>query len=203
MYLDKVKKEGYRDFIRVISIDPGSNCCGMSVVELNLKTGRVRVVKSHTVFSKNIVKSNETEMLTIGERLLRNLAYSKYLGEMCKEWEPNEVACEAAYAGKFIKAYEALTEHLTCLRIGVYNWKRLCPFRLIGASVVKKAMKVSGNSGDKELMRKALMEDKHVDINKDIDVRSLDEHSVDSCCVGIAYLRQLWTTIQPKQMRGY
>lgn len=137
-------------------------------------------------------------MLTTGERLLRNFAYSKYLAKMCAEYLPNEVACEAAYAGKFVKAYEALTEHLTCLRIGVYGWNLKCPFKLIGASVVKKEMGVSGNSGDKELMRKALIGDKGVDINPEIDVDSLDEHSIDSCCVGIVHLRQMWAKVRPK-----
>lgn len=172
--------------LRVISIDPGSNRAGYTVIDYNLTSGKKNVLYSNTMsgdaLSGLYFEPYAKELY--GERMTKNMSHGLFLGHLLKKYKPMLVVCEAAYAGKFINAYKALTEHVTLLRVAVYNYDRTLEFGMIEPSRVKALMGVKGNTGDKTLMTKALKKREDVLLNE-IDISSLDEHSIDSICIGI------------------
>lgn len=177
--------------IRCISIDPGSHNLGLSIIELNVNTWKISVLKCETVLAKNIIGPLIELVDVLGERLIRNIAYNEFLAALMRKWHIDFVVCEAAYAGRFIHAYQSLTEQITLLKAAVYVYDRRMTFLMVEASVVKKAMGVKGNSGDKSLMSKALMQRTDVVICDTMKIASLDEHAVDSCCIGIVTLDRI------------
>lgn len=172
---------------RVISIDPGSGKAGYTVLEYDLNTEQYKVIYCSTL-SGNALSGLYFDgwfRELHGERFVRNMAHGMFLSSLCSKYEPDLVVSEAAYAGKFINAYKSLTEHITLLKAACYNYKNSLEFGMIEPSKVKAAMGVNGKSGDKTLMTKALAKRKDVCYNDGIDIKSLDEHSIDSICIGI------------------
>lgn len=190
-------KRTYDDNIRIIAIDPGSNCCGMSILELNPETLEVEIVRSETVNAKDVIGHYKHLEELLGARLCRNLGYMDYLSFLLKKWRIDYVVVEGAYAGRFIKAFEALTEQLSCFKIAVRNFDKRMTFLMLEASAIKKNMGVKGNSGDKTLMHKALLADKSFTYCDSLDIHNLDEHAVDSCCVGLYALKLLLEELKP------
>ena len=179
------------DNIRVIAIDPGSSSAGFSILELNPETLEITIVRSETVKTKDVIGRYKDFVDILGERLCRNLGYMDYLSHLLDKWRIDFVICEAAYAGRFIAAFKALTEHVTLLKIAVRKHNKRMAFLMVEPSVIKKGMGVKGNSGDKSLMYKALISDKSVNYCDTLDIDNLDEHSVDSCCIGIVVLKRV------------
>lgn len=177
--------------VRCLSIDPGSNNMGYSIVELNVKTWTISILRCETVKAKDIVSELSDLNEILGERFVRNIAYKEFIKNLLLKWHIDFVVCEAAYAGAFIKAYQSLTEHVTLLKAAVYLYDRQMTFLMVEPSVVKKAMGVKGNSGDKSLMTKALSERNSIVICDTIVIAQLDEHSIDAACIGLTTLDKI------------
>lgn len=178
-------------YLRIASIDPGSNSAGFSVLDYDIETGHIHVVESRTVFGKDLIKLFGPLREKHEERFLRNMAFGDFLEEFLNEWEPFIVCSEAPYMGRFAAAFKALTEQITLLRAAVYRYDLTKPFYLYEPSPVKRTMGVKGTSGDKEAMRKALSKRTDVSYGSGISIDDLDEHSIDSICVGIHQIKRL------------
>lgn len=189
---------------RVISIDPGSGKAGYSVIEYDFNKGTVKVLFS-TTMSGNALSSLYFEKWFSelhGERLVRNMAHGLFLSGLLATYKPDVVACEAAYAGKFIAAFKSLTEHVTLLKAASYNYDRYLEFGMIEPSRVKAAMGVSGKSGDKNLMTKALEKRAEVSYTDGIKIAKLDEHAIDSICIGITACLDVHGKLTPKKKKA-
>lgn len=171
------------DVVNLISIDPSSMKCGFAVLSICLKTKQIKVAYAYTLMGNDAQKELKPYIELYGDRETRNLGYGIFLKKLIDIYNPVLVACEAPYA-KFITTYRALVEQNTVFRVTVWNWSRVTPFKLIEASKAKKNMKVNGGSGDKTLMKTALLK-RDLLYSDNVDIDSLDEHSIDAICVGL------------------
>ena len=87
-----------------------------------------------------------------------------------------------------VKAFAALTECMHSMRNAMYSQNPNRVFHTIDPSTIKKSVGVSGKSGDKELMRKAVQGIAGSMVNVDW----LDEHAIDSIAVGYSWYRSVW-----------
>lgn len=191
--LTKVVRASVGEVLRIVAIDPGSHCCGISILELNLSTGDIFVTRSDTTFAKDILGKYKDLTEEHGERLMRNLAYRDHLYKLLGKWSIDAVVCESAFARR-VQVYQALIEHTTLLKTAVFNHNKKLPFLMVEPSVVKKNIGVKGNSGDKSLITKGLRQriaDGTLDHCDTIDFDELDEHSIDSIAIGLCLLDRL------------
>lgn len=176
------------DCIRVLSIDPGSNMCGFSIMDWNVgqKTGTIQY--AHTVDSKEALSALGDALNimrhTHDDKALRLYGYAKVLSRLMDEYMPTIIGSESPYMGKFPQAFRTLAELTFLFRLTVSSKDSLANFVFVDPSGLKKFMKVPGNNGDKELMKKALISREDLFYANGIDPHSLDEHSIDSICVG-------------------
>ena len=56
---------------------------------------------------------------------------------------------------------------------------------------MKKNIGVKGNSGDKDLMTTAVLNNPNIIFNDDIDTESLSEHAIDAIAIGYSVLNDL------------
>lgn len=172
--------------LRVLGIDPGTNRCGISYIELCLKTGHITVVKSLTHKGTEVTRLFPKRFTEVhGERIHRNMGYGYRLFEIACEHLPHIIFSESPFAGKFVQAFGALTEQVTMLRLAAIQYSCVVPFEFYAPTEVKKHMKVNGKSSDKEAMRKALGNREGVHFANGLNIDDLDEHEVDSICVAI------------------
>lgn len=177
--------------LRIISIDPGTNSAGFSVMGLNVETGEITVEFSRTFLGRDLLKTRKEFSKNHTEKDARLDGYYKRLSSLLKFNCPEAIVCETPYMGRFAATFGALKEQLMLFRLSAWDYDRSLPLNFIEPSPVKVHMGVSGKSGDKDQMHDALKKRTDVSYGDDVVLLNLDEHEVDSICIGLWYLDQL------------
>ncbi len=175
------------DDYRILSFDPGSYFLGMAVSALN-KDLTLSVLHAETFKVERAIDVHGHDYILYGERYLRIKAISEYVDQCFQTWYPSASVIELPYLGKQASAFGSLKEIVLTLKNACINATPNRPPFLYEPSVIKKAAKVSGKSGDKSLMLNAVKNLPDLDLNG-IDVTGLDEHSIDAILIGYAHLK--------------
>lgn len=175
----------YVNRCRILAIDPGTTSTGFAVVDYDLVDQRIHVPFAQTFHRKDILKAKPWMAEVYGDRQTAVHGYGEIMRWLLHTWEPTDVISEAAYLARMINAFRALTEIATALRTEVMNWDVTVPYHTIEPSPVKRNMKVSGKSSDKEEMLIALKQRSDVTYPVPNFLDALDEHSIDAICVAL------------------
>lgn len=173
--------------VRVLSIDPGNNMgiC-MSVLDFNTQIQTVLFVDTFDIDKEK--RRYENDAVALGSNAVNRTHTIKNLVEgILHEYQADVVICEAAFLGRFPQAFASLCLCLNALETAVYNYDTDVGFYTFDPPTVKVAMAVDGKSKDKNLMHQALLSNPR--IKSELDLSALDEHSVDSICVGHCYFK--------------
>lgn len=186
--------------LRIISIDPGSNKAGYAVMEMDFNTGKYKVLYCQTMVGNTLASTYFEKWLSDlhGDRIIKNLSHGLHLGMLLVKYKPLLVVAENSYVGKFVNAHKALMEHVTVLKMTCINYNKTMEFGMLSPSAVKKTVGVSGTSGDKTLMKNALLKRKDVSYAKGVNKAELDEHSIDSICIGITACKRIFANLSKK-----
>lgn len=168
---------------KVLSIDAGSrNGLGICISEFNADEMVVLHVATIDVLDYAKRACDESDRYDIIHRMLI---------KMIEDWEVSEVVVEDIYCNpRLVLAYRSLVLVLNSVRMAVRDTIGGTP-AYIRANVAKNAVGVKSNTGDKDLVNKALRE-KHDKLNipTDIGLPYLDQHSNDAVAVGYAYYKE-------------
>lgn len=176
------------DDLRIIAIDPGTNSCGFSVLSINLETQKISVLTSYTVKGNQFITQNKMYAELHGDKYAKLKGYQEHLEKLCEKTDPYMVTSEAPYMGRFAAAFGALKEQCMVLRLAAASYDFTMPFMFIEPTPVKKFMGAKGS--DKTLMTKGLKKRTDVDMSG-IKVDDLDEHAIDSICVGLYWMEKI------------
>jgi Holliday junction resolvasome RuvABC endonuclease subunit len=186
----------FGDGFRLIAIDPGTNTCGFAVLDVDVDTWKVTVDTAYTVKANRFVTTYKTITETYSEKTARLHGYNKHLVDLCETIEPFAVCSEAPFMGRFAAAYGALKEQVKCFHDAAKDHDQTMPFLLVEPTPVKKFMGVKGNSGDKDLMSKALCSRSDILYGDGLNPSDLDEHSVDAVCVGLYWVDKMKAAVE-------
>jgi Holliday junction resolvasome RuvABC endonuclease subunit len=163
---------------------------GITLWEWRLDSSRFVVVESFTAAAKdnNPVYNSISEVH--GNRVARMYFLADTLADTLRRFNPHAIIAESPYMGRFPQAFAALVECVSLIRNTVYSYNRYLPLYQVDPPTAKKAAGVKiVKKSDKEDVRRALRA--RTDIEWQVDLESLDEHSVDSVAVGLYYLLNL------------
>lgn len=177
---------------RVIGIDPGTDTLGVSVLDANLSTNEISLKSSQTFKGSIMCKEYPWIIQTHGEKVARLKSHEDNLYNLFCQYRPHEVVSEAPYMGRFPAAYAALVECLNAIRAALMRYDAHMPLYTVDPATVKHTVGVSGKSGDKELMHKAITNLTTISNPGHINLQMLDEHSIDS--IAVAYVRASYVT---------
>lgn len=172
------------DEVRILAIDPGTNSCGYSIIDWNMRKKKGMVLAAGTLTATDalakirIVNNRDTTVNKLQ-------GYSELFDDLYWLYRPTVVVSETPYMGKFAQTFKVLSALLQELKSRLYRYNPYTDFIEIDPARVKKIMGVPGNSGDKDLMKEALRKKDELSYSEDIDFDKLDEHSRDSICVGL------------------
>lgn len=173
----------------VLSIDPGTSSLGMSIFTYNVVDGLLVFQHEHTTtFNVDVIaieKYQDTIIERYGFKQGRILTCKDIMVSMLKTWNPDVVVCESPYMGRFPQAFAALVECMQALKLGVIEYNNTLPFVTYDPATIKQAVGVKGTSGDKTQMTAAVNR-----LYPDIKTNQLDEHGIDSICVGYTWFKQ-------------
>lgn len=175
--------------VRVVGIDPGTACMGVSVLEWGFQTP-LQVVNAFTIKVANNDAASRAMMELHGHRYARLQQLGETLEQILHEVRPHAVIAESPYLGKFAAAFAALTETFWVIRQTLQAYDPHLPLYSIDPPTAKMATGVKMQRGvDKDDVQLALLA--RNDIQWQIDPLSLDEHAVDATVVGLYYFSHL------------
>ena len=175
--------------MRILSIDPGCNFTGVTIMELAVD-GSIHVIFVETIKTNKLLTNMQDVIYRHGERFTKNLIVTARITKLLQLYTPSLVVSEAPYLGKFPQAFAALVEVINGIKLAVYTHDPSLEFFTIEPSVVKRNLKVSGTSKDKGLIKQALLL-QPTTYESYLDVNTFDEHSCDSVAVGLAACTEL------------
>lgn len=173
---------------RIVSIDPGTNTLGVACLEIDDSFSRIRVVDAMTIEAGKLARRKYTFQVELfGEKYAKLAAIKDALLRYYVAWHPLAVCSESPYMHLYPATFAALTECVSVVQRSAVDYDPCCVVRMIAPSEAKKAVGVSGASGDKEAVRQGILQ--HGCIDFDVDISLLDEHAIDAIAIGVAYLQ--------------
>ena len=170
---------------RIIGIDPGTDTLGVSALDVDLHTAGVSVIDSRTLLGSQLIRGNQRVADLYGSRFARLQALEQSLGYYFHDFRPHAIISESPYFNKNRpQAYGALVEAMGMLQRAVYTYCSSICLETVDPASNKANLGVSGKSGDKDLMKAAVLRLHQLGNPNEIDLALLDEHSIDSLTVG-------------------
>jgi len=176
---------------KILSIDPGTDTLGVSVIYLDLVDYR-----PHLIFATTLHAAKEArcipEMEEIhGLRRTKLFTHQKQLQSIMRKFTPNCVICESPYMGRFPQAYQALVECMSMIYYTLTEYDPTIPLETVDPPTAKKAVGASGRGGDKDAVKRALLGNTKLVNSTDIPLEHYDEHTIDSIAVGCYKLKSI------------
>lgn len=177
------------DTFTILSLDPGTGFTGYGLITAKIETLDMVQAKAWTVDAHTLIKPDDWDVKMYGERFARVKQHGTMLRKFLLEYDPLVVVCESPfYNPRRPTAYGALLEVVLTIRETLYNWDRWMILHQIDPATAKKSIGVPGNSGDKALVKKKLLE---LPEFKNIGLEDFDEHSADALLIAKCQLDRL------------
>lgn len=177
------------DTFKILSLDPGTTFTGYGLIEAKIDSLEMVAAKAWTVDASKHIDTEAWNSCLYGERFARVKKHGVIFRYFLKKYNPLIVVCESPfYNPRRPNAYGALLEIVLTVREVLYNWDKWMDLYQIDPATAKKSIGVAGNSGDKSLVKKKLLELKEF---KDIGLEDFDEHSADALLIAKCQLDKL------------
>jgi len=174
----------YNSTLRVLSIDPGSSKCGTSILDYSEE--KTHVIYAETIDAEYLSRYYKDVAFIHGDKYARLIAISRQIEKLLYLYKPDMVISESPFYNRLRPgAYGVLVEVISIIRSTVFNYNPSTSFSTIDPSTIKNALKVKGTSGDKSLMRNALLL-KDISYEEYLSPLTFDEHTVDAIAAGLA-----------------
>jgi Holliday junction resolvasome RuvABC endonuclease subunit len=171
---------------RIVGIDPGTDTLGVSVLDLDLADKSISIVTSQTFHGSKLIRGFQEMEETYGARFARLHALEQLLVEVFFEERPHSIISESPYFNsRRPQAYGALVEAMSMIARAVYRHCSRMPLLTVDPASNKANLKVSGKSGDKDLMKNAILGRTDLLNPRHVPLDQLDEHSIDSMAVAL------------------
>lgn len=176
---------------RILSIDPGTDTLGVSVIEVDSITGIPRIIDALTFKAGNKVRLYSEIEDDFGTRFTKLTIHRNALIKLLYSIRPDVVICESPYMGRFPNAFAALIECLTMIQSAVSVYDPWMAIETIDPSTVKKVVGVKKKGSNKDLVKDGVMGLRNVTCCPSVTLSTCDEHTIDAIAVGCYKLVQL------------
>lgn len=184
-------------------IDPGFNNLGVSVWDVDTRTGRINWIEIETmVIDKSPSRSGLDYEFTGERRYKLRKIYDNWL-ELCKEYRIDIVAHETPfYNPRMPAAFSSLVEVLAEVKNATLEYGPTIHIEGMSPQSVKKGVGAAGQKG-KDIMTQKVLAIPQIANNIQMPLDELTEHCIDSCAVGWTMLNTIllpmegWRCIPP------
>lgn len=181
---------------RILGIDPGTNTLGTAIVDIDIVTRRITVVKATTYVGQSMASEYKAHEEIHGPRAARLKAHEDNLFALLCEWKPHSVISESAYMGRFAQAYMALVECICAIEKALYRYNPTMPLLLVDPTTVKKTTGMTGKLRGKDPVREAIASLDCLRYAPGVHLGAMDEHSVDALAVAYVRVSELMRCIE-------
>ena len=178
------------DAIVVLAFDPGIYHTGWSISKYDRTAGNISVTAYGTIDANSIAKKEKREDYKVYGNLVSFFALEREVTNLVTQHEPDYVACEGAFAARFMNAFVSLKLCIHAIQRALYlNFGKT--LYLIAPKEAKKA--VGKGTADKGAVQNSI---RHLDNLKIKDTKQqpidrMVEHEADSIAIGYAFIRNV------------
>lgn len=192
---------------RVLGIDNGTNTVGIVILEHDIRTGISLVTRAETFKADRTSGYLYPDMNFYEDTLVARLkTIQRYMRTVLEDEDPDSVAIETPFARRaFVTSYKALSMSLDYIQTAVYDYRPGLEFVGISPYTAKAAVIPKGSNfkTEKDYIRDCILADPTIVAVDGINLRTLDEHSIDAIAVARAVAlrenlgpRHLWFSSQ-------
>lgn len=171
--------------LRVMSLDPGSDTMGMSILDYEYATGNIYVIESFTHHGSIMMRKDEE--LIYGSMQARLFAHQRNLIRLIQLWDVDVVVSESAYFKRFPLPFAVLIQVVDNIINAARITKR--PYYGIDPSTIKKSVGAHASKHNKDEVKEKLLTIPNMIFQQRIPFEFLDEHSSDSIAVGYCFIK--------------
>lgn len=170
--------------LRIMGIDPGTENLGMSLGVCDFRVPSYNIIEGHTFNVKSLIhKSNEYLVNYQSRNIAMYRSVYELTYQLMHDYQPDLVICESPYMDKrFPQSYMLLSLCVQSVQQAVKDYSIFIHFETIDPASAKKGVGAKGNSGDKDQMREAVLNNSHIKSN--LNLNDFDEHTIDSIAIG-------------------
>jgi len=171
--------------VTIMAFDPGLAACGWSLLQYDLTTGHITVLKCGTITGKALLKIEKGLQQRFEKRHIILWKLESLLTEMFSDYEPDYIVTEDAFMHRFVAAYAALVLVVQTIRTAAMRILDK-PLYVIAPRESKKAISTDGNA-DKMTVQDAILRSPHITF-RGPKFDEYTEHTYDSIAAGIAFI---------------
>jgi Holliday junction resolvasome RuvABC endonuclease subunit len=186
-----------------LCLDPAISKCGWSILDYKAGSSKVEpaimVVRWGTITAGGEANkvANKDEREKFGRRILSLLILRHQLIELIDEFCPEHIVVEDAFYNKaFPSAFAALEQCITTVCLMAKDMFNLMVYR-VPTKCAKKAIARFGDSNKVDVLD-SILASKYITFRQKKQSQKLDHHSADSIAVGVYFLSQIWSTVEPE-----
>lgn len=187
MYLEV--PEGY-GIINMISIDPGSNTCGVAIYELDTGNKKINSIQAFTIEVERLNDNSGLHLDISTDRFIKILKLCSCIKTIIENSNACIVVSEAPFFNRFMPmAYGSLLEIVSSINRTVHETGNQIVFTSYAPQQVKMSLNAAGMKG-KDIIKEKLKDIPEVYSKIIGEYNLLDEHSIDAIAVGYTFLIQ-------------
>lgn len=179
------------EYLRLISIDPGTEFCGICIIDHDIQ-GTIHSLTPLTINSNKIyLPEASSRELHHGDRFVRIMKITTAFKELLVHHQPNAIACESPFFHVLHPtAFAPLVEIVFALRNTGMDFNPLIPFFLYPPRLVKKVF-AKDSFAKKDQMKTALLNNQELTSKITCPLTQISEHAIDAVGVGYTHIENL------------
>lgn len=181
--------------LRIMSVDPGTDTLGVSLLEADTYENTCVVVNTTTLVGTELLKKTDfgKSLLTTHKVKYQRLsALRKQLYIYYRTYHPHVICCEGNFMGASMSSFASLVEAAYMVRNLAFELDPYAYFTEISPSEGKASVNLHDKKTKvRDAIKKELDGNNALRLSKDVHLDDLDEHGLDSIIIGYAFYKQL------------
>jgi len=174
---------------RIMGIDNGSSFLGMTITDLDLRSGVYHLLHAETFKADRLIDQHRGNLITHDARWARqNTLKDRVSRELCF-YNPHAVAVESPFfmPGR-VTSFETLTEMMMFIRQAVEEYSTGMDIYRVSPGEAKRAVQPDKNfSMKKAVIKDCVLKLDNITYNEDIQFDNLTEHEYDAIAVTLSH----------------
>lgn len=168
----------------ILAIDPGTDTLGASLLRLDVRVEDIELLYAGTWHASRRYDPDGDIALGYGNRAARIQEHRRSLTTLLQEYQPQAVACETPFIGRFKQSGIALSELFSAIQTTVIDFDPTVSFLGVDNRSAKRAVGIMTSRVGKDDVRQKVLNLMNITPRNGVVLANLDEHAIDSIAVG-------------------
>jgi Holliday junction resolvasome RuvABC endonuclease subunit len=170
---------------RIVGIDPGTDTLGIAVLDVDVQSRSVEIVRLYTLHASRNVDPLSAASVFRGSRYAQIQYLEKAMSSLFVNLMPSAIVHESPFMGRFPEAYRALAECIGAIRRACDQYNPTLLIESVDPPTAKLAVGAKvGRDSTKDTVKQAVLA-MQLPCSNVVDLSLASEHAIDA--IAVAY----------------